>query len=388
MHEVIDYTKLTPKKFWDLVTKQNDESEERFKQLWERANEHILTQEEAILCLNDLFIYSHHRIREHSKALAKHYPTKQCNRNRLTNVDHLYWLDHFTAGISRWSTLNWFSSAKRKKKSGRMGYAGASTHFVQGYHDHPFYIIPLMHGSWNEPRRNKDSISIEMVNSGLLKRKGNDWHYWARKLPLALVQELPPVLLDKPYRGIKVMQPFTPEQFTNNIVLKRIIIAAMPDRLDSCRMSQHSDWRQGKTDMGPLWLYDECNEAAFAPDPIPELEFLQQQEYTEFLDDEGAIWDEEDGWEEHDDTDNPEYGEETPTHDDDPDDDDDEVLDTQDIQQLLQRKGYQLKDDGIPGPKTRSCIVQFQRDWNKKNPRDMIKADGIPGPQTCERLKK
>ncbi len=389
MIELRDFTTLSKKKFWALITAEGDEAEARFQELWNELTERHLTQAEAIECLNALFIYSHKRIREHSKALANVYPTKQFTRNRLKTREELWWVDHFTAGISRWSTLNWFSAAKHQKKSGKMGYAGASTHFVQGYHGDPFYIIPLMHGSWNEPRRNKDSISVETVNAGkLTKDSTGKWHYWAREMPQSLVQELPPVLLDAPYRGCKVMQPFTRDQIINNIKLKRLVVAALHGKLEDSRMSQHTDWRKHKTDMGVLWPYDECNAAAYGPEPIPELSFIQEEAYTEFLDEEGTIWDETHGWDKHDETDNPSYGELTPTHDDDPDDDDDEVPEMELIQDRLISKGYTIQADNRFGPKTRRAVKQFQMDWNKKNPNDKLKVDGIPGPQTCTHLFK
>lgn len=388
MNTLTDYTKLSPKKFWEIVATTEQVCSDRFLKRWEQAKEEIPSQDDAIECLNDLFIYSHSRLSKFSKELESGYPTKQFTKDKLAKVEDLWWVDHFTAGISQWSTLNWFSSTKRKRKNGTIGYAGASTHFVQGYHDHPFYIIPLMHGAWHEPHRNADSFSIEHVNAGMLKQKDNDWHYWAGKLPQSLVQELPPVLLDKPYRGVTAMQAFTPMQFINNIVLKRIIIAALPGKLDLCRMSQHSDWREGKTDMGPLWLFENCNNAAFSPEPIPELEFLQQQEYTEMLDEKGTIWNEATGWDKHDDVDNPEYGETTPTHDGDPDPDADKVLSVKEIQKLLVRKGYDLTIDGVPGRHTMTCVKAFQLGWNMRHSQDLLKVDGIPGPKTCERLKK
>ena len=151
-------------------------------------------------------------------------------------------------------------------------------------------------------------------------------------------------------------------------------------------MSQHTDWRAGKTDMGVLWPFDDCNSAAYAPEPVPELDFIQQGAYQEFLDEEGTIWDETHGWDTHDETDNPSYGEGTPTHDDDPDEDEDGVKEISEIQTKLSSKGYSLKVDNRMGPKTQNAIKRFQADWNKKNPKDKIKVDGIPGPQTCKRL--
>lgn len=389
MSKLEDYTTLSKKEFWNLIDKEGNVAKETFARLWKELDERHLTQEEAVECLNALFIDSHRRIKEHSSVLASEYPTRQRSPNRLEKQEDCWWVDHFTAGISAWSTLNWFSSAKRKKKNGKMGYAGASTHFIIGYHGAPFYIIPLMHASWNEPRRNRDSISVEMVNAGRLhKDKEGNWCYWARKLPMELVQELPPVLLDKPYRGCKVMQPFTTDQIVNNIKLKRLVIAALQSKLDPSRMSQHSDWREGKSDMGKLWPYEDCNAAAFGPEPIPELSFIQAEEYVQLLEDKGTIWDETHGWDTHDEQDNPEYGEETPTHDDDPDDATEVLYNVKDIQERLVTKGYIIAVDGRFGPQTRTAIKKFQGDWNKKNDKDKLKVDGLPGPLTCSRLFK
>lgn len=387
MKKLIDYSSIAKREFWDLVKNEGESAKETFKRYWDALTERTLTQEEAIECLNALFIDSHRRILEHSSALAKEYPTRQHTKNRLENQQDLWFVDHFTAGISCWSTLNWFSSAKRKKKNGKMGLAGASTHFIQGYHGAPFYIIPLMHAAWHEPRRNRDSIGLETVNAGRLHRnKEGRWCYWARELPMNLVLELPPVLLAKPYRGNKVMQPFTQEQLINNIKLKRLLIAALPERMGASRMSQHTDWRSGKSDMGPLFPFEDCNEAAYNPEPILELDFIQKEGYSELLDEHGTVWDEVHGWDKHDDTENPSYGEDAPTHEDDSDDDPDKVYSVKDVQEQLVRKGHTLIEDGRMGPKTRRAVKQFQRDWNKKNPIDQLKVDGIPGPQTCNRL--
>lgn len=389
MRKLTDFMALTCKAFWAKVHAEAAASRATVERLWEKATETMLTQKEAAECLDALFIHSHARIEEYSKPLAKNYPTKQYTPNRLAKREDVWWTDHFTAGVSRWSTLNWFSAAKRTKKSGKVGYAGASTHFVQGYHDLPFYIIPLCHGAWHEPRRNKDSFSIEFVNAGMLKLKGSQWHYWARALPQALIHELPPVRLDTPYRGIKTMQPFTYDQMVNGIVLKRVVIAATNGVLDRSRMSQHSDWRSGKTDMGPLWPYDDCNRAAFGTIPVLEYDFIQDEEYGDLLDAEGTLWDEVSGWDNETELqDNPSFGETTPTHDDDNDDDDDPIFEIRDVQTHLVRGGYALTVDNKMGPTTRKHLKSFQRAWNNQHPNDLLKVDGIPGPRTCDRLKR
>lgn len=154
-------------------------------------------------------------------------------------------------------------------------------------------------------------------------------------------------------------------------------------------MSQHTDWRPGKIDMGVLWPFDEINDAAFSREPIPELDFVQRDDYINLLDDQGTIWDEVDGWDnEQELCANPEYGEDTPTHDDDDDPDNVIVLDVEEVQRLLAKKGYSVIIDGRPGPKTRAAVRRFQQDWNKKNPNDQIKVDGITGPETSARLQK
>jgi len=386
-----DFSTMTRKAFWLMVHKKGAKAEKDFLALWDKLESKNVTPKEAVKGLDDLFIYTHKRIKEHSSGLKQYYPTKQYTKNKLKERKVLWWVDHFTAGISKWATLSWFSSAKRKKRNGRRGYSGASAHFIQGYHGAPFYLIPLQHAAWHEPRRNKDSISLETVNAGTLHQdKEHNWCYWAHKLPKDLVAELPPVLLAEPYRSCTVMQPFTKDQVVNNIKLKRLIIAALKVDTEADmaylipeRMSQHTDWRKHKTDMGVLWPFEECNHGAYFSGAINELDYIQ--EYDKFKDEAGVEWC--DGsWdytsEEDDNGDNPEYGYDTPTHDTDTDTDTDVVLDTKDVQQRLNNKGYSVQIDGIPGKKTHAALKHFQHDWNKYN-KNKLAVDGIAGPATC-----
>lgn len=380
MTDLINYMKLSPKSFWAIVKDTGEQSQVTFRELWEKVAEKPLTTDEACHCLNSLFLYTHKRIKEYNAVAASNYPTKQYTNLRLASLNHLWWVDHFTAGISAWSTLNWFSA--QKGPDGKLH--GASTHFIQGFHGDPFYIIPLMHQAWHEPTR-QDSIAIEHVNPGALKQVDGKWQYWAGDLPLSLVQELPPVLLAKPFRGVTAMLPFTKDQIVNNIKLKRVVLAAIPGKIIPERMSQHTDWRAGKTDMGPLWPFKECNAAAFSVEPILELDFIQQ--YETFLDKQGDFWNEASGDLGHP-ADNPSYGISTPTHDKDPDPEVDKVLGTKELQERLVLKGYIVEETNIYDVNTVKAVKQFQMDWNKKHPQDLLKVDGIAGPHTCAKLKE
>jgi len=386
MRELTDFTKLTQKDFWAKVKKEARDDREIVEELWEKVGEEPLTQAEAAECLDCLYIVSHKQIIDARKDLKKFYPTKQLTKNKLKKVKDLWWTDHFTAGISVLSTLNWFSSKKFKKKNGQVKYAGASTHFVLPYHGLPYYIIPLMHGAWHEPRRNKDSISIEMVNAGKIKQHEGKWCYWPKdfttEIPKELVRELPPVRLDTPHRGVRIMQPFTREQLINNLKLKRVVITALEGRLELERMSQHQDWRDGKTDMGPLWLFDDVNESSFSGESIEELSFIQR--YEDALDEEGEILEVTDIIDE---ADNPNHGERTPTHDDD-EDDKDAVMSVKQVQEALVRLNIPVVVDGKFGPKTKAAVKRFQQQWNINHEEDRIAEDGKPGPQTCSRLRQ
>lgn len=399
MKTVTDYSGMTQKKFWELVAQKTTESHALVIKIWDEIQKGIpVSQEDAIACLDALFIDSHARIREHSKALAKYYPTKQYTKNKLKKLKHVWWVDHFTAGISATSTLNWFSAKQHKNKKGKVKYNGASTHFILPHHQLPFYIIPLQHKAWHEPVRNNDSWAIEVVNAGGVRLFRDQWCYWpsaykdpdtgkrvpySKPLPENLVKELPPVRLDSPFRGHSVMQPFTVDQVVNCITLKRIVKIATDACLAPERMSQHQDWRKGKSDMGPLWPYVEVNEAAFDTLPIQEYGFIQH--YEHLLAAEGTVCDITDIEEEED---NPEYGVKMPTHDDDKDDAKDSVLGPRELQIALVSLGYTVEVDSVFGRKTRNAVKMFQNSWNKHNPETTISVDGIPGPITCQKIQQ
>lgn len=377
--------------FWKLVDQQAEQARQTVKAIFMKAEHQRLSTAEAVKGLDALFIDSHRRIKEYSKVLAKHYPTRQFSANRLENDPYLWWIDHYTAGVSKWSTLSWFSSKKSRRK-GRMRYHGASTHFVLGYQDYPFYIIPLCHGAWHVPARNKDSISIEMVNAGHLKQKNHKWCYWPRgytaPLPQRLIADLPPVRLPQPFRGAKVLQPFTTSQLRYNILLKRIILAALPGKLLRERFSQHQEWSAHKLDMGPLWPFKDVNDAAFDSFPVAEYSLLSKYDLAvsdgTLTETEAETLDLETQYRAL----NPEYGHDTPTNDDDLDSDAEAVLETAEVQRYLNQYGYRIAVDGIFGPNTKKAVAKFQAKYNieQVDEERTLKIDGIPGPNTCRAL--
>jgi N-acetyl-anhydromuramyl-L-alanine amidase AmpD len=382
-----DFTAMSAKDFWKLVDEEAGAAQTTVKEIFEKADRERLTQVDAIKGLDALYIDSHRRIKEHSKALAKVYPTKQLTQKKLMNVEDMWWVDHYTSGISRWSTLSWFS-AKKTKRNGKMRFNGASTHFVLGYEGYPFYIIPLMHGAWHEPKRNKDSIGIEMVNCGAIKQKDGKFCYWPKdytqEIPPQLVADLPPTRLPFNFRGAKILQPFTATQIKYNILLKRIILAALPGKIDKTRFSQHQEWRSTKLDMGPLWPFKDVNDAAHDAFPISQYSFLSKFALAvkdgTITEAEAIDLDMEDQ--------NPAYGTETPTHEDDLDDDNEDIMSMKGVQEYLTRCGFRVTVDGKFGPKTKNAVAKFQTVYNMKHPSEnALAVDGIPGPRTCAALR-
>jgi N-acetyl-anhydromuramyl-L-alanine amidase AmpD len=380
-----NYNAMPQKEFWALVKATGAPAKERFQLAWVQvAKGAVLSDKAAQKALNDLFVYSHQRILE--KGLDKFYPTQQCYQLALSNVQDLWWVDHYTAGINAWSTVNWFSS--RKNANGK--FNGASTHFVQDYHGDPLYLVSLVNGAWHEPRKNKDSISIETVNAGKLHRndKGN-WAYWAGEVPLNLQNELPPTAVTPPYKGAEYLQPFTLDQIRNNILIKRLVKMALGERISPLRMSQHSDWREGKSDMGPLWPFAECNAGAFNEGmyPVEQLLVLQNYENSPIskpdkIDTHHTIVEEN--------CDSPEYGVNIPTSNEDEPDAHKAVLSVVEAKQHLDKLGFTSQQSTTYDWAFKQAVEMFQAAWNHKkvdlDASAELVVDGILGPKTTKAL--
>jgi len=381
---LVNYNQLPPKEFWTLVKANGKAAKEMFLADWAAIGDgKVLSEKQAQKALNNLFLYSHQRIME--KGLDKFFPTQQMYLGALGPVEDLWWVDHFTAGINAWSTVNWFSSRRNANNK----YNGASTHFVQDYHGDPLYLIALHNGAWHEPRKNKDSIAIEMVNAGKMFRDAkNEWRYWANAVPQNLIDELPPVALTPHYKGAEYMQPFTLDQVVNNIKIKRLVKMALSSRMSPLRMSQHSDWRDGKSDMGPLWPFADCNGGVFSEGtfPVAQLSFVQDFENSPISKPEtilahhGII---------EENSESPEYGVNTPTNNDDELDSHKHVLSVVEAKPHLDKLGFTSTSKAYDAS-FKQAVSMFQASWNHKkmdlHPEEVLVVDGILGPKTTTAL--
>lgn len=401
-------------KFWDDLRDSANAIREEWAFLWAQAGLKLLPQEEALRTLEVLWKRSHLDILEHMPGYAKYFPTTQRYEGRLKDVDDLWWVDHATAGINGWGTLGWFSSKLRKhtrkfdskkaaeayakRRKGAVytkndayyvswsGLAGASTHFTVFADGTPFYLVNIEDGCWGEPKRNGDGIHIELVNALTVRRKGNAWNYWAGPIPSRILEVQTPVSLDKPFRGATHMMPYLWGQVIANIKLKRICIAATGGadaRMEMDRMSQHTDWRASKFDMGPLWPADLCNQAAFENYPIEDYSFVQQFVMATDVD---AVVDPEElellaSYAEEEDSEHETADEDTSV---------DSTKEVQDALIKIYSKTILPKwgADGAMGKETTTGVRHFQHDWNKNHPDDRIKPDGVPGIETCGRLEQ
>lgn len=399
--------------FMGDLKKNADVIRAQYTPLWQAVGETAISPVIAKEMLELLWQRSHLDILEHNPAVAKYFPTKQCYPGRLSKGQNLWWVDHATAGINGWGTLMWFSSAPRKharklaskaaanayarhrqgtvKEKGDKfivtwtGLAGASTHFVIFPDGTPFYLVKIEDGCWGEPKRNGDGIHVEMVNALTVRFSKGSWKYWAGKIPEKLIQAQPPTDLEVPFRGATHMQPYTWEQVITNIKLKRLCAAAT-QRLDPDRMSQHTDWRESKFDMGPLWPFDLCNQAVFENFPIEDYSFVQQFVRAPGMDLVVDLSEIEESVLRETEANDPEV-----EHDlFDEDNTIDTVLEVQETLISLYGPGCLPKygADGDLGKESTTALKVFQADWNRNRPADRIKVDGIPGTATCGRMEK
>jgi hypothetical protein len=149
------------------------------------------------------------------------------------------------------------------------------------------------------------------------------------------------------------------------------------------RMSEHTDWRDSKFDMGPLWPRQMVTAAAFETYPIEQYDFVKQfvrapgNNLIVDLVELHALAQQ--------------AADPNVTHD--LADDDTTIDSTKEVQQALikvygPRVLPRYGADGHLGAETTSATKHFQQDWNRAHPTDKLTVDGIPGVQTCARLQK
>lgn len=401
--------------FWERISADAEAIRTEYDDLWKKAGEGAITQAQAKRTLELMWQRSHLDIAVQRPELKPHYPTRQGGHgDRLESMPHLWWVDHATAGISKWGTLDWFSSREHAKqrvftnrseaesfmtrrggtarlvsKDGKhtviwQGFAGAVTHFVVGFDGVPFYVVNIANRCWGEPKRNNDGIHVEMVNALSCHLKDNRWHFWAGPIHPDIAKAYTPVALDRPYRGAKNMMPYTWHQVITNIKLKRLCIAAT-GRMDRKRMSDHADWRKDKIDMGPLWPRDLINNAAFESFSIAEYSFVQavvSMQGADDIVDQAELKAIESGVYDNYDFDDGMCAEDSETI--------DSVREVQEAiiklysAAMLPRFGV----DGDLGNETQAAVTVFQHDWNRNFPTDHIPINGIPTVETMDRLAK
>jgi N-acetyl-anhydromuramyl-L-alanine amidase AmpD len=319
--------------------------------------------------------------------LARYYPTPKRRGRALVGERPLWWTLHSTSGVSIRPVVVWFSGEPRPGKDGRVRLRGGSTHYAIEHDGTPWCFIRPEDGAWHCRQRNRDSLSVELVNACGLTHHVDDggefYRWWAGRY------ELPyePVHLGKVWRGREYWQPYDERQLVALVKLMRLAMEAVGrERFSDQRVAQHSQWNQRKTDCGPLFPEEAVTLAAFSQDPISAVGWVQA-----FTQEQHPSWDANDtvGTGELErllghavDLDEREGA--------DPEDEDADPADTMRlVQSMLAELGhYKGKIDSKFGPLTRAATIAFQEQWNKDNPGDQIAKDGIPGPITMERLRR
>jgi N-acetyl-anhydromuramyl-L-alanine amidase AmpD len=360
-------------------------------QLWEVAKTGTLTQMEALELWDKLFRVSHARIvRGFGERLASYYPTPKRRPNQLDSNKPLWWVIHSTGGVSLRPVVVWFSGQRRPGKDGKLTLRGGSTHFAIEHDGTPWCFIRPTDSAWHCRQRNRDGLSVELVNACALSHHiasgGEEFYRWWNgryRLPYE------PVHLSKAFRRRNIWQPYDERQLVSLIVMMRMANAATGwARHARERVTTHTDWNPNKLDCGPLFPMETVVEAVFSQEPIDQIDWVQS--YTQ---PDHPAWDDDtqiDATELLKLMDHAIDIDEHMTSDEDEEQEDTNPVGTMmQVQEVLAALGYYSgRIDGIFGPLTKAATKAFQNTWNATNNDDRVKVDGIPGPQTKMRLSK
>ena len=171
-------------------------------------------------------------------------------------------VDHYTADQSTKGTLIWFSSSPRKEAS------TSSSHLVIDHDGTVFTLVdPLTTIAWHATSANHDHIGIENVNCGVLKCGAEN--VFRCMSGLYAVKAEPPQLISDQW-----WDPFETEILISNLVMKRLLIAAIPT-LQRGKFVEHHQITPAKQDCGPLWPLNALNDLAFSWKDATSLESLK-----------------------------------------------------------------------------------------------------------------
>jgi N-acetyl-anhydromuramyl-L-alanine amidase AmpD len=163
-------------------------------------------------------------------------------------------VDHYTAGIDGSHTARWFSNRSRKGGAGN-----SSAHFIMERDGSLVVLVdPLTTIAYHATWANKDHIGIEHVNAGLLNRvEGELFFQETRPYPTNRADQV------EKSRGSE-WEMYTSAQVISNIVLKRLLIAAIPT-LEKDHFVDHEIIDPArKRDCGPLWPMKDINDLVFS----------------------------------------------------------------------------------------------------------------------------
>lgn len=346
-----------------------------FNKLWKHIGNKNISRNDANQIIDLMYSITHARIWSiGGTALSKYYPTPKRRIGELTDKQNLWWTFHSTGGVSEIPMISWFSGKARKQlPNGREAYRGGSTHFAILHDGTPLCFIKPTDSAWHCQRRNRDSLSVELVNACGLKPDSNGgFRWWNGKYTLPYEPEK-----TTKWRGYEWWQPYDDRQIVSLIKLVKLCLYACGSkRFDRSRMCQHSDFNEHKIDCGPLFPFDMVVAEIFSNDVCGDsnvdVSKISPGRISDETESEIRLM--------------PLHGFDNDSM---PCDDTTLHGSIKRIQTMLYSYGLYLgKIDGIFGTRTKSAVQTFQLEWNRLNYKDPIKIDGIPGPETMKRLFK
>lgn len=218
------------------------------------ADGQVPIQEAAIDLLKTLAkeseLYIKHRIS--GEFYDRYFPTSR-HGGAWKAGDPVGVVDHYTAAPTAGGTLRWFSNEPRPEGSGN-----SSAHYVVDVDGTAIQLVdPLTTVAWHATVANKDHVGIEHVNCGNLTPIGGTNFLYMGQYKYSVNISRPPENVDNAW-----WEPFSSAQIATNIVLKRLLLAAIPS-MKSENFIQHKDVAgANKVDCGPLWPMEDIRKLA------------------------------------------------------------------------------------------------------------------------------